>query len=107
MKLARFGSKPSTAAAGQRADAWHKRYHWVRMAMPITVALLALFAYLANKADERRLHTPSTFEQSGVLDQDDWKIGDEGRTVDVWSVELAAGQVLRVTVQSKNFTPYF
>jgi hypothetical protein len=107
MNLARFGSKPSAAQALQHAATWRGRYVWVRIAMVITVVLLALFAYLANKAEEKRLHTPGTFEQSGVLDEDDWKLGDEGRTVDVWSVKLDAGQVLRVAVQSQAFTPSF
>ena len=107
MNLPRFGSRPSAAAALQRADSWHKRYRWLRIAMLITVALLALFAYLSNKADARRLHTPGTFEQSGKLTDDDLKGGDEGRTFDVWSVKLDAGQVLRVAVKSQAFTPYF
>lgn len=107
MNLARFGFKPSAAQVSQDAAAWRRRYVRLRIALAITVALVVLFANLANKADERRLHTPGTFEQSGMLTDDDWKGGDEGRTFDVWSVKLDAGQLLRVAAKSQDFTPYF
>jgi len=107
MNMPRFGSRPSAAAATQRADSWHKRYLWLRIALLVTAALLAFFAYRANQADAQRPHTSSTFERSGALTESDDKLGDDGRAVDIWYVQLDAGQVLRVNVQSKEFTPYF
>jgi hypothetical protein len=107
MNLPRFGSRPSAAATWPRADSWHKRYRWLRAAMVITVALVVLFAILANKADERRLHTPSTFEQSGSLTATDQTLLDPNRPVDIWRAKLAAGQTLRVDLQSQDFTPSF
>src|SRR4030095_2333031 len=78
-----------------------------RAALALTVAMVALFAILANRADEQRRLIPSIFEQSGILTDTDLKYGDEGRTLDVWLIQLDAGQTLRVDLQSKDFTPFF
>jgi len=107
MNLPRFGSAPSAAATLQRADSWHKRYRWIRVAMVITVALVVLFAILANKADEQQRRIPGTFEQSGSLTATDQTFVDPNRPVDIWRARLDAGQTLSVDVQSKEFMPSF
>jgi hypothetical protein len=107
MNLPRFGSKQSATEASQRAASWHKRYHWVRAAMVITVALVVLFAILANRADEQRRRIPGTFEQSGTLTATDQTFVDPNRPLDIWLVKLDAGQTLRVDLQSRDFTPHF
>ena len=107
MNLPRFGSKLSAAETSQRADAWHKRYHWLRAAMVITASMVVLFAILANRADEQRRRVPGTFQQSGTLAATDQTLLDPNRPADMWRIKLDAGQALRVDLQSKDFTPYF
>jgi hypothetical protein len=105
--LPRFGLRPTAAEAFQRAGSWRQRHLWLRAALAITVAMVVLLVILANRADEQRRRTPGIFEQSGTLTSADQKYGDEGDTLDLWLVELDAGQTLRVDLQSKDFTPYF
>jgi hypothetical protein len=107
MILPRFGPRLSAAETLRRADSWHERYRWLRAALVITVALVVLFAVLANRAEEQQRRIPGPFEQSGTLTSTDMTVRDPDRPVDFWRIKLDAGQMLRVDLQSKDFTPSF
>ena len=103
----RFGSKPTPTEARLRPQQWRARYRLLRLLFLATLILLVIVATLAGRARDRRMREEGSYSRSETLSARDQKFPNSSGVFDGWSVSLAAGQTLRVALQTTNLAPQF
>jgi hypothetical protein len=105
--LPRFGTRPSAEEAGLRPVRWHRRHRVIRLFFFLTIAIVALLAWLTNIEEERRKREEGTWVRAERLTPQDHAFRDRSGTFDAWEVDLIPGQTLRVVMRSTGMPPYF
>src|SRR5262245_35536502 len=105
--LPRFGPAPSVEEAAERPRRWQHRYRLYRLLLFLSLVPVIVLARLANVQETARNRQEGMFVRSEQLTRNDHAFEDGSGTFDMWRVDLAPGQILRIKLTSSESTPYF